>query len=651
MSDAIDWTSRKVESFKKDFGVHKNKQAGFFRWQSVPPELSEDATRFNKDAEDLLSKRQRDAQAAYAAVLSLQTVNAQAYKAKLLLEQFELEKATIARPRPGSKAEKAERDAATEKVLALTERWRIFEENCIAARNEINDADKGSGIGPKLDKRVDDMLAFLQGHTLGTNLSPKLTGERNALVAKVNEQKQALVGATPDYADVSRELEGCKRRCEALVKAAGASPGASPDLHKDALKSLFGVTVQALQPKAPLAEILEAFAMVPSDHAITRMLRNVAFEDFAQEPGSTFRTLGDYSAGGRKVRVNANISPAEMQTYYDPDSDRPVSVKMLQMTTLHEIGHAVDHAYGIMDSCIDKPGCGQWRTVDPLDLVKSDYDTFIKQLEAMFTDPAIAPDIGATWYKGEFVDFMTGKRSSADLEKALAARWTDLLADVKNNDKLKKIEEDSTNEEIQLDETLGVLREKSHESMANAGSKDDWPTFEQSRQAEIQAIAAFEADFAAELKAAYETNDWSQVLALVLSVKTQALEDIKSRREAAQDRAKATENRFAVTYAKAAVLKLPKDATLDQSIASRSPWENLSQEKIAGDRAAHQSDSKWWSYSLAERESTSVRNYQWRAPGEWFAELYAYSWFRKEEPPAAIGADIRSYLYGGHVAA
>jgi hypothetical protein len=127
---------------------------------------------------------------------------------------------------------------------------------------------------------------------------------------------------------------------------------------------------------------------------------------------------------------------------------------------------------------------------------------------------------------------------------------------------------------------------------------------------------------------------------------------VEVRKKAAEDVVKASYKPIATAYAKAAVLKLPKDATLDQSLVSRQPWEKLSQEKIVGDRAAHQtSGDEWWSYSVAEREAATVRPYQWRAPGEWFAELYAYSWFRKEDPPAAIGKKVRSYLYGGHVEA
>ncbi|WP_207478932.1 hypothetical protein [Arenibaculum pallidiluteum] len=66
--------------------------------------------------------------------------------------------------------------------------------------------------------------------------------------------------------------------------------------------------------------------------------------------------------------------------------------------------------------------------------------------------------------------------------------------------------------------------------------------------------------------------------------------------------------------------------------------------KVAiGDRVYIESyPGDWWSYSLAKRQETQVSDYQWRAPGEWFAELYAmyylgklakghdlYKWFRE----------------------
>ncbi len=83
------------------------------------------------------------------------------------------------------------------------------------------------------------------------------------------------------------------------------------------------------------------------------------------------------------------------------------------------------------------------------------------------------------------------------------------------------------------------------------------------------------------------------------------------------------------------------------------PWNrDISGETIFGQPASQQSgqgEMMWWAYSGADRATTSVSKYQWRAPAEWFAELYAFSWYAKVEPPATVLPAIRQYMYGGHI--
>lgn len=103
----------------------------------------------------------------------------------------------------------------------------------------------------------------------------------------------------------------------------------------------------------------------------------------------------------------------------------------------------------------------------------------------------------------------------------------------------------------------------------------------------------------------------------------------------------------------ATVKALPKPADLEKYRASAEPWNrDISGEQINGVPAAHEAyagDAKWWQYSAQDRSGTFVSTYQWRAPGEWFAELYAITWFKKVEPPAGVASAVRPYLYGGHI--
>lgn len=55
----------------------------------------------------------------------------------------------------------------------------------------------------------------------------------------------------------------------------------------------------------------------------------------------------------------------------------------------------------------------------------------------------------------------------------------------------------------------------------------------------------------------------------------------------------------------------------------------------------------WMSYLSSDRKATFVTNYQWSAPGEWFAELYAICWYKGVAGPGAVHEKIRAFLPQG----
>ena len=55
----------------------------------------------------------------------------------------------------------------------------------------------------------------------------------------------------------------------------------------------------------------------------------------------------------------------------------------------------------------------------------------------------------------------------------------------------------------------------------------------------------------------------------------------------------------------------------------------------------------WFSYTGAERTKLETTSYQWSAPAEWFAELYASYWYQKKAPPTTIPPAMAAYLPGG----
>jgi hypothetical protein len=78
--------------------------------------------------------------------------------------------------------------------------------------------------------------------------------------------------------------------------------------------------------------------------------------------------------------------------------------------------------------------------------------------------------------------------------------------------------------------------------------------------------------------------------------------------------------------------------------ADKKPW---TKPYPIGDRCYFQDGGTWRSYSLAARDTLTVRAYQWRAPGEWFAEIYAASWMFKKKPSAAVDPTAAKYMYRG----
>jgi hypothetical protein len=75
------------------------------------------------------------------------------------------------------------------------------------------------------------------------------------------------------------------------------------------------------------------------------------------------------------------------------------------------------------------------------------------------------------------------------------------------------------------------------------------------------------------------------------------------------------------------------------------PWGKSATVAISN-RAYHESYAEEWvSYSVQARQALEVRDYQWRAPGEWFAEVYAYHWYHEKEPPGSIPAGVKEYLW------
>jgi hypothetical protein len=87
--------------------------------------------------------------------------------------------------------------------------------------------------------------------------------------------------------------------------------------------------------------------------------------------------------------------------------------------------------------------------------------------------------------------------------------------------------------------------------------------------------------------------------------------------------------------------------------SSKKPWEHPLD---VGGRSYHMGYSaaeggeQWFSFAMASL-SGFMSKYQWRAPAEWFAETYAFTWLKSVEAPGWVDPALAAYMYGGKVAA
>ena len=80
--------------------------------------------------------------------------------------------------------------------------------------------------------------------------------------------------------------------------------------------------------------------------------------------------------------------------------------------------------------------------------------------------------------------------------------------------------------------------------------------------------------------------------------------------------------------------------------AANQPWYRGA--PVVGGRVYQEAyGGQWWSYDDAAKAATKVNGYQWRAPGEWFAEVYAITWMKKKKPPAGVDSAAAIFMWNG----
>lgn len=273
-------------------------------------------------------------------------------------------------------------------------------------------------------------------------------------------------------------------------------------IFQKAMKDQYGITIQI--PKGMknthLDRVYDMFGMVPKEHANQDMLKTLLYRKDWGESGA-------YNKDELAVKMG-DFGKADGSETYEIDGT-PYPANSFDVTTLHEIGHAVDNNNGVMRDHGDKPGCGDWKA-ETVDSVTAAY---LKEAKAKLT----------------LTGAVTDPILTAVIKTALEAGTT------------------------AKPDTIG---------------NPDW-----------QAIIPFLTD-------------------KCLPIRT-----------------------------------------------DNSPWFETTQ-IVIGERVYQQAyASRWVSYAFAARAATRVNDYQWRAPGEWFAEIYAITWLKKKSPPTAIAPEAAEYMW------
>ena len=179
-------------------------------------------------------------------------------------------------------------------------------------------------------------------------------------------------------------------------------------------KPTLGVTLDF-----PYAELLEVLAMVPPDHSMNTAMTQVVYENLWLEAG------GDHS--GSTIRINPLIKLDLLgDAYKNPETGEITRVDALKATALHEIGHAVDAAYEIMDSNLGVAGCGGWEKQDPAAYAMPHIAEFTSAMDSPPGSPTtFTGNVANPALKSIVASVLAGSMKPENAEKKIMEFWTD----------------------------------------------------------------------------------------------------------------------------------------------------------------------------------------------------------------------------------
>ena len=212
------------------------------------------------------------------------------------------------------------------------------------------------------------------------------TNEKKRLEGLLTEwdKTRDLAAGEKDANKKNEALLACKAKLEKLLEDAVKASGGKLDevkqtAFKKVLETQYGliVTVPAGHNQTNYEMFAAMLDKLPHEHTWTDSMAKLTY-DIAGSSAA-------YNGGSKAVKMGKFTKEQECN-YYDPedtsDPKTPIKMNSFNMYTLHEVGHAVDDRYGIMnEGAMKADGYGGWQ----YETVASTVDALAKHIGGSIT--------------------------------------------------------------------------------------------------------------------------------------------------------------------------------------------------------------------------------------------------------------------------
>ncbi|MDE3011067.1 MAG: hypothetical protein KGI67_09280 [Pseudomonadota bacterium] len=204
-----------------------------------------------------------------------------------------------------------------------------------------------------------------------------------------DDQERAIAAAAnlPDQAARERAIKRARERLAqlrdhgvALAKAAakvmGKATGTSDStqqnaIYRRALEDSYGLRIAVPEgmSNTHFDRLFDMMGTVPRNHSKVRTIRKLSYEDdpdYGGAYGGGHIIMGDFgdATGSEDYQIEGTTVPANS----------------FDVTTLHEMGHALDDAKRIMRKHGGKTGCGGWRRETPASIADAMLAHFLRSV-------------------------------------------------------------------------------------------------------------------------------------------------------------------------------------------------------------------------------------------------------------------------------